>query len=92
MSPLAHLLKGAVVAYRYSLSALIGAECRFRPTCSEYAIDAITAHGALKGAWLSVRRVARCHPWGGSGWDPVPRSEDAPQSNNPDGRPASGHR
>ncbi len=78
MSPLAHVLKGLVLAYRYSLSALIGNECRFKPTCSEYASDAITAHGAIRGGWLAIRRVARCHPWGGSGWDPVPPADDPP--------------
>jgi uncharacterized protein len=46
--------------------------CRFVPTCSNYAIDAITAHGAGRGSWLAVRRIGRCHPWGRSGWDPVP--------------------
>jgi putative membrane protein insertion efficiency factor len=72
VSPLAVAMKGAVIAYRYSLSAFLGQGCRFRPTCSEYAIDAITRHGALRGGWLAARRVARCHPWGGDGWDPVP--------------------
>ncbi|MEE8270212.1 MAG: membrane protein insertion efficiency factor YidD [Alphaproteobacteria bacterium] len=72
MSPLAYALKGLVLAYRYTISAWVGHGCRFRPTCSEYAIDAITAHGAVRGGWLSLRRLSRCHPWGGSGWDPVP--------------------
>lgn len=91
MSPLAHVLRGAVLAYRYSLSSLIGAECRFRPTCSEYAMDAITAHGAIKGGWMAVRRMGRCHPWGGNGWDPVPEAGDAPKTDAA-GRPASGSR
>ncbi|HET8728241.1 MAG TPA: membrane protein insertion efficiency factor YidD [Alphaproteobacteria bacterium] len=72
MSPLAHMMKGLVLAYRYTLSPFIGHGCRFRPTCSEYAIDAITTHGALRGGALTMRRLARCHPWGGSGFDPVP--------------------
>lgn len=72
MSPLAFLLKGLVIVYRYTLSPLIGHGCRFRPTCSEYAMDAITLHGAVKGGWLTLRRLARCHPWGGWGYDPVP--------------------
>lgn len=72
MSPLAHALKAAVLAYRYSLSGLIGHSCRYRPTCSEYALEAIARHGGLRGAALAVRRIARCHPWGGSGYDPVP--------------------
>lgn len=49
-----------------------GAGCRFRPTCSEYFLQAVEAHGVLKGSWLGVCRLARCHPWGGSGYDPVP--------------------
>lgn len=49
-----------------------GAGCRFRPTCSEYFLQAVEAHGVLKGGWLGVCRIARCHPWGGSGYDPVP--------------------
>ncbi len=72
MSPLAHLMRGLVLAYRYSLSALIGQGCRFRPTCSEYALEAIERHGGLRGGWLALRRLARCHPWGGHGIDPVP--------------------
>ncbi len=79
-----------MLAYRYSLSSLIGKECRFRPTCSEYAMDAITAHGAIRGGWLAVRRIARCHPWGGSGWDPVPPDGDAPQDPETAGPPKSG--
>jgi len=46
--------------------------CRFEPSCSAYAAEAVTAHGAARGAWLAVRRIVRCHPWGGHGWDPVP--------------------
>ncbi|MGK9234652.1 membrane protein insertion efficiency factor YidD [Inquilinus limosus] len=72
MSPLAHLLRALVIVYRYSLSALIGRQCRFEPTCSAYAIEAIERHGAIAGGWLALRRIARCHPWGGSGYDPVP--------------------
>lgn len=75
MSPLAHVMRAAVIGYRYSLSALIGRTCRFAPTCSQYAIEAIERHGAIAGGVLALRRIARCHPWGGSGYDPVP---DAP--------------
>ncbi|MGO1080017.1 membrane protein insertion efficiency factor YidD [Inquilinus sp. CA228] len=78
MSPLAHGLRALVIGYRYSLSALIGRQCRFAPTCSAYAIEAIERHGAIAGGWLALRRIARCHPWGGSGYDPVP---DAPTKN-----------
>ncbi|MDE6383516.1 MAG: membrane protein insertion efficiency factor YidD [Paramuribaculum sp.] len=58
--------------YRYCISPLTPASCRFTPTCSEYAIEAIMRHGAIKGIWLALRRICRCHPWGGSGYDPVP--------------------
>lgn len=54
-------------------------------------MDAITAHGAIKGGWMAARRMARCHPWGGSGWDPVPNADDAPKT-DAEGRPASGSR
>ena len=58
--------------YRKFISPLTPPSCRFTPTCSEYAIQAITKHGPFKGTWLAVKRVLRCHPWGSSGYDPVP--------------------
>ena len=72
MSPLAFGLRGLIVAYRYTLSPLIGQACRFCPTCSEYALEAVERHGGLRGGWLALRRFARCNPWGGAGYDPVP--------------------
>lgn len=72
MSPLAHIFALPVRFYRLVLSPLIGSNCRFQPTCSEYALDALKTHGALRGGWLAARRIARCHPLGGSGYDPVP--------------------
>ncbi len=71
-SPAARLILGAILAYRYSLSAVLGRQCRFAPTCSEYAADAVRSHGAVRGGWLGLKRIGRCHPWGGSGYDPVP--------------------
>ena len=71
-SPAARLILGAILVYRYSLSAVLGRQCRFAPTCSEYAADAVRSHGALRGGWLGLKRIGRCHPWGGSGYDPVP--------------------
>jgi uncharacterized protein len=59
-------------AYRFIVSPWFGQCCRFYPSCSQYALDALTAHGALRGSWLAVRRVARCHPWHPGGIDPVP--------------------
>jgi putative membrane protein insertion efficiency factor len=56
-----------------TLTAARPSPCRFDPTCSAYALDALELHGAVRGSWLAVRRIGRCHPWGGQGWDPVPR-------------------
>lgn len=58
--------------YQLSISPLLPPSCRFTPTCSQYAIEAITRHGIIKGTYLAIRRILRCHPWGGSGYDPVP--------------------
>lgn len=58
--------------YKYSISPMLPPSCRYTPTCSEYAIEAIKKHGPLKGIWLATKRLARCHPWGGKGYDPVP--------------------
>jgi uncharacterized protein len=76
MSPLALLLRGVVLAYRYVLSPVLPASCRYLPTCSAYALEALQSFGAVKGTWLSIRRVCRCHPWGGGGFDPVPGRDD----------------
>ncbi|MPW43869.1 membrane protein insertion efficiency factor YidD [Acinetobacter guerrae] len=58
--------------YQIALSPLFGPRCRYMPTCSQYALEAVHTHGAMKGSWLAFNRVCRCHPWGGSGYDPVP--------------------
>ena len=58
--------------YQILLSPLIGPSCRFAPTCSNYAIEAINKHGPFKGFWLAIKRISKCHPWGDSGHDPVP--------------------
>jgi putative membrane protein insertion efficiency factor len=62
----------AVRGYQATLSRIIGGHCRFEPSCSCYSLDAFRMHGAVRGAWLTLRRLARCHPWGGQGHDPVP--------------------
>ncbi|MBM9596438.1 membrane protein insertion efficiency factor YidD [Roseitranquillus sediminis] len=72
MSPAARLLSLPIRAYRLLLSPWVGHSCRFEPTCSAYALEALRRHGALRGGWLTVRRIARCHPWGGAGVDDVP--------------------
>lgn len=61
-----------IYIYRICISPFTPPRCRYTPTCSQYAIEAIKKHGVLKGGWLAVKRIARCHPWGGSGYDPVP--------------------
>ncbi|MDX9890922.1 MAG: membrane protein insertion efficiency factor YidD [Bacteroidales bacterium] len=58
--------------YQIFLSPLMGRSCRFTPTCSSYGIEAIQKHGPVKGGWLTLKRIIRCNPWGGSGYDPVP--------------------
>lgn len=72
MSPAAWLLAIPVRAYRLVISPWLGSNCRYHPTCSSYALEALERHGAVKGGWLALRRIARCHPWGGSGIDNVP--------------------
>jgi len=63
---------GLIKIYQFTLSPFLGKQCRFVPTCSQYGIEAIKKYGALKGSWLTIKRIARCNPWGGSGYDPVP--------------------
>ncbi len=69
---LAWLLALPVHFYRYCISPMLPPSCRFTPTCSQYALEALRRHGAVKGLWLTIKRISRCHPWGGSGYDPVP--------------------
>lgn len=59
--------------YQYTLSPFLGANCRYMPTCSSYTIEALKIHGPLKGTYLAAKRILSCHPWGGSGFDPVPK-------------------
>lgn len=63
--------------YQKLISPLIGPNCRYQPTCSHYMVQAIEEWGVFKGLWLGIKRIGRCHPWGGHGHDPVPRKEDA---------------
>jgi putative membrane protein insertion efficiency factor len=58
--------------YQYAISPFLGRSCRYHPSCSEYAVEAVEKYGALKGSWLAMKRVGRCHPWHPGGYDPVP--------------------
>jgi uncharacterized protein len=58
--------------YQWLISPLLGAKCRYTPTCSHYATEALKKYGPVKGMWLAIKRISRCHPWGGQGYDPVP--------------------
>lgn len=69
---LAKVLLLLIRFYRVGISPLIPPRCRYTPTCSQYAVEAIQKYGAIKGLWLAIKRVARCHPWGGCGYDPLP--------------------
>ena len=66
------LLHWFIRFYQIAISPLLGPRCRYIPTCSQYALEAVQTHGAVGGVWLSTKRICRCHPWGGSGYDPVP--------------------
>jgi hypothetical protein len=72
MNPIAWIMIRLIRIYQRTLRHLIGGSCRFTPSCSNYGIEAIRRHGAFKGGWLTIRRIGRCHPFGGSGDDPVP--------------------
>lgn len=63
---------GFVKFYQYAIRPLLPNSCRYTPSCSQYTLDAINKYGALKGSWLGLKRILRCHPWGGHGYDPVP--------------------
>lgn len=69
---LRHLLILPIRLYQLLISPMLPPACRFTPTCSQYAVEALRKHGAIKGSWLAIKRILRCHPWGGSGYDPVP--------------------
>ena len=72
MNPVAAVLIALIKLYRLTLSPFIGRACRFQPTCSVYAEEAIRNHGVVRGCWLAARRLGKCHPWGPTGYDPVP--------------------
>lgn len=69
------VLIGLIRFYQVAISPWTPPSCRFTPTCSSYALEAVSKHGAARGGWLALKRILRCHPWGGSGYDPVPLAE-----------------
>ena len=69
---LSFLLIIPIKLYQIIISPILGPNCRYHPTCSQYSIEAINKHGPFKGTWLAIKRISSCHPWGGSGHDPVP--------------------
>lgn len=75
------LARTLIRAYQVMLSPFLGNQCRFHPSCSNYALEAVDTHGAVKGSWLAIRRLGRCHPFNPGGFDPVPgSSEESPES------------
>jgi len=76
VNPLGLILRGAIQFYRYFVSPVLPRSCRYHPTCSAYAMEAIGRHGVVRGTGLAVWRIARCNPWGGSGYDPVPGRQE----------------
>jgi putative membrane protein insertion efficiency factor len=74
-NPIAVLMLGLIRVYQRTLSPLLGAKCRFHPSCSRYTYEAIEVHGAVKGSWLGIKRIGRCQPFHEGGFDPVPGSE-----------------
>ncbi|MEL7254006.1 MAG: membrane protein insertion efficiency factor YidD [Pseudomonadota bacterium] len=74
MSVLARIFAWPVKAYRLIGSPWVGHNCRYQPTCSAYALEALEKHGAIKGGWMALKRIGRCNPWGGQGYDPVPEA------------------
>lgn len=68
--------------YQAAISPYLGSKCRYEPSCSHYAVEAIEEWGVFKGVWMGAKRIGRCHPWGGHGYDPVPKQKDKPSSSN----------
>ena len=76
MNPFVFVLALPIRLYRLIFSPWVDFNCRYQPTCSAYALEALEKHGAIKGSYLMVHRICRCHPWGGDGYDPIPEEKD----------------
>lgn len=74
-----HLFIGLIRLYQLIISPHMGSSCRYHPTCSQYGIEALRTHGAIKGLWMTVKRIGRCHPWSEGGYDPVPGTDTEAQ-------------
>lgn len=81
-NPAGLILRGAIRGYQLLISPVLPPHCRFSPSCSAYALEAVSRFGPLTGAWMAVRRILRCHPWGGQGFDPVPSPADPNPADN----------
>ncbi|GIK97249.1 MAG: putative membrane protein insertion efficiency factor [Alphaproteobacteria bacterium] len=91
MTPLGAIAIALIRVYQWTISPLLPRSCRFAPSCSEYAAEAVARHGALAGSWLALRRLSRCHPWGGDGYDPVPDRPWGARPASPHGSACDGH-
>ncbi len=86
-----YVLIGLLKAYRAVISPIYGQVCRYHPSCSAYALEAVTVHGSVRGSWLAVRRVGRCHPWAAGGYDPVPPRSSRVRADTVSPEPSPGH-
>ncbi|HCP01668.1 MAG: membrane protein insertion efficiency factor YidD [Alphaproteobacteria bacterium] len=76
------LIRMLILAWQWVLTPVLGANCRYTPSCSHYAAEALSCHGPLRGGWLAVRRIISCNPWGGTGYNPVPSAQDYADTHN----------
>jgi len=84
-NPLTWILRVLIKGYQWLVSPVLAGNCRFHPTCSSYTLQAIDQHGPLKGLWIGVKRILRCHPWNDGGYDPVPSKHPEKHTHDPDG-------